>query len=357
MIVLTDLKNEIKNIPLAEPVMIYIGVGAASSAGQHPLALDQYQQFPPFLQDIRNQVPNLHLFLILIDPFHENPPRVAVDYALHDKHRSQGHYSSADGFLQTFVYRLSVYTDPDSNPPVNGLNITSTLRELNTFAQENRLSMLYHDFTGRRTALLAEYFELEIRGHLDQIIYGLSAREDHGCFFDLTQPTAYMPFRIDQGHFQRPVIKMFNYYNYIVNNTYHLSASDLEHYPPAMHPLAALQKKQIITMIRTVFKNTILSLLRQVYHLLHKEEEEEEVREIHRFNDVAHPYQRILEDMYREKKYTLLNEVLRAYSANELDILAKLSGMEMTGEQLLHLTTLSADPYQWGVPPHTPHCG
>jgi hypothetical protein len=348
MINLNDLKNEINSVPIAEPVFLYIGVGAAAY-DKKILPLEHYQQFPPFLQDMYNKVPNLHLFLLLIDPYHENPPYVATQYKLEDPNKSECHYRS--DFLQTFVYRLSVYTDADLNANANGLNITPMLRDLNQFAKEKQISLLYHDFTGRKTALLAEHFDGENKEHLDQIIYGMSAREDHGCFFDLTLPTAYFPYKLDYHENKRPIIKMFNYYYYLFNNRYPQSSEDLQTYPKEMHPFASAQKQQMIQIIRTFFKTTNLSVLRQVRKLqlseanAHDAVDAEDSKYL--FNDLPKLYREMFTELYKEKNYNLLFELLFNYSSSELDLLAQLKDMDMSGEDLLTFITLNEDPYKW----------
>ena len=57
--------------------------------------------------------------------------------------------------------RKSVYTDP-YEAKENYINITDQLRHLNNFAINNNITTLYHDFSGRRNALLAEYFDKEL---------------------------------------------------------------------------------------------------------------------------------------------------------------------------------------------------
>jgi hypothetical protein len=367
MINLSDLKNEINNVPGDEPVFIYIGVGAASSSIQEHLAPEQYHQFPPFLQNMRNLVPNLHLFLVLIDPLQENPPRVAVDYQLVEPRND--YYR--DKFLQVFVYRHRVYTDVDLNPPENGINITETLRDLNKFVKEKQTSLLYHDFTGRKTIHLAEYFDMENMQHLDQLVYSLSAREDHGCFFDLTQPNAYFPFKANAvaanavaANAERPIVKMFNYYKYIVNNSYEDIRNELAQYPAEMKPMADVQREQIINNIRTQFKNNNLSILRQVKKLLldgaGAEAQAEAANEAagaaanevaarakYLFSEIPHVYQQMFTELYTEKNYALIHELLYNYSASELDILSRLKGLDLSGEELLTFITADADPYKW----------
>jgi hypothetical protein len=351
MINLNDLKNEIAEIPPEDPVFIYVGVGTAANTKER-LPLEHYHQFPPFLQDLHNKIPNLHLFLILIDPLQENPPYVVSDYMLQGIQGNNTHYKSE--FIQTFVYRQRVYTDPDLNEA--DLNITPMLRDLNTFAKEKQISLLYHDFTGRQTALVAEYFDNENKEHLDQIIYGMSAREDHGCFFDLTQPSAYFPYKLVYPENSRPIVKMFNYYNYCVNRTYHESALDLQAYPREMQDLAAVQKEQIIRTIHTQFKTTNLSALRQVRKLLLEDQAEQEQDQAEQvqahmanyiFNDLPKFYREMFKDLFKEGEYDLLYEMVFNYTASELEKLAQLKELALTGEDLLTFITLDEDPYKW----------
>lgn len=346
---LNDLKNEMQCVPTDSPIFLYIGVGAASNNGvnnNNPLPLEHYQQFPPFLQDLRNQIPNLHVFLLLLDPYQENPPRVALDYNLSDKYQSGCQYQGNQ--LQAFVYRVSVYTEPDYNHLEHGLNITETLRDLNDFAKANRVSLLYHDFSGRDVALLAEYFDTENSNHLDQIIYGLSAREDHGCMFDLTQAHAYFPYRIDRSphNNQRPRIKMFNYYNHIVNQTYDMAEHELQLHSPEMRGMADIQKNQIVRRIQSRFKIANLSLLRQVRKCMLDQAHAAEA-DLYPLNQIPRFCREIFQELFQEKNYDLLFELLFNYSISELNIIVNLKKMEMTGEELLTFITMDEDPYKW----------
>jgi hypothetical protein len=296
----------------------------------------------------------------LIDPFQENPPRVAIDYDLEDRSNND-HYRGRR--LQAFVYRQRVYTDADMYPHSdmypdnNALNITKTLRDLNDFAKEKEVSLVYHDFSGRRVAAVAEYFDHENIFHLDQIIYGISGREDHGCFFDLTQLTAYFPFRIDQrsiDQISRPVIKMFNYYKYIINNTIEESEAELKKYAQEMWEWAEVQKNQIIKNIREQFKVTNLSILRQVRKLILEPPDQAPADQApadpqanYVFHALPHFYSKMFIDLFNEKEYDLLYELLFNYSASELDILAKLKKIDISGEELLTFITLNEDPYKW----------
>ena len=348
-------------VPARHPIFIYVGVGAASATGgKTPLSLDHYHQFPPFVQNLRNSLPDLHVFLVLMDPYQENPPQVAVDHDLHEVQdgtyyrNTEGYYRNTEGTFQTFVYRKAVYTQANI---VNGNNITETLRDLNAFAKEKCASLLYHDFSGRNIALVAEYFDRENQDHLDQLVYGLSARENHGCYFDLTQPHAFFPWRLDTST-ERPVVKMFNYYKYIVNE--HI-AQEIEAYPPEMHHLMDIQREQIIKGIREQFKNIHLSLLRQIHTQAEQQaqagqqsqaqaaEQQAQAGDLHAdsFNQLPQLYRQMFLELSNEGEYSLLYELLFNYSASQLDILAKLKGLAMRGDELLTFITMDPDPYKW----------
>ena len=332
-------------VPARHPVFIYVGVGAASATGgKTPLSLDHYHQFPPFVQNLRNSLPDLHVFLVLMDPYQENPPQVAVDYDLHEV-QDGTYYRNTEGTFQTFVYRKAVYTQADivNADIVNGNNITETLRDLNAFAKEKCASLLYHDFSGRNIALVAEYFDRENQDHLDQLVYGLSARENHGCYFDLTQPHAFFPWRLDTST-ERPVVKMFNYYKYIVNE--HI-AQEIQAYPPEMHHLMDIQREQIIKGIREQFKNIHLSLLRQIHTQAQAQAEAAEQLHADTFNQLPQLYRQMFLELSNEGEYSLLYELLFNYSASQLDILAKLKGLAMRGDELLTFITMDSDPYKW----------
>jgi len=318
---------------------------------------------------MRNTIADLHLFLVLIDPYQENPPQVAMDYDLQCKEdqakedqakedqakedqAKEGHFTNNEGTFQVFISRQAVYTDADLLKDYSERyhNITEPLRDLNTFAKENRASLLYHDFSGRKTSLVAEYFDKENQDHLDQIIYSLSAREDHGCFFDLTQLTAFFPFRLDTTA-ERPVVRMFNYYKFIVNATYGLKEeiqNELEEFPREMHPLAETQREQIIQILRDQLKNINLSLLRQVQaDKVQAQAQEQEPVNDYTFNQLPHLYRDMFLELYKEKEYSLLYELLFNYTASELDILAQLKNLVMSGDELLTFITLDEDPYKW----------
>ena len=76
------LKNEIRTISTEHPVFIYVCVGGATNVdSDREVSPQNYHQFPPFLQAMRNTYPEMHFVLLLMDPLQECPPRVALDYS------------------------------------------------------------------------------------------------------------------------------------------------------------------------------------------------------------------------------------------------------------------------------------
>ncbi len=179
----------------------------------------------------------------------------------------------------------------------------------------------------------------------------MSAREDHGCFFDLTQPTAYFPYKLDYQENRRPLIKMFNYYYYILSKRYDESEEGLQTYPEDMRQLALVQKEQIIGILRTNFKNINLSVLRQVRKVqLDQAQAANADYSKYLFRDLPKFYREMFMELYKEKDYDLLCELMFNYTASELNILAQLKCMDMSGEELLTFITfitLNEDPYKW----------
>lgn len=338
----TNIKNEILTLNKECPVFIYIGIGTAAGLinSDSVLEMQNYHQFPPFLQSLHQQVPEMHLFLGLIDPHQEDPPYLLQDIKL----------ASNNLHIHIHVWRQDVHTEPDEFFPVASINISENLRDLNQFSMENNVSLLYHDFTGRRTALVAEYFDHEINGRLDQIVYGMSARENHGCYFDLAKPTSYFPFRIEKTEDlsnRRPIIKLFNYFKFIVNDSFHLLRREISLFPEHMQPLIEEQKKQIISSYFDRFKYCEMSLLRQA-HMAHNVREpikENDTLTIH--FDINRIQRHLFNELYKEKNYKLLYELVFNFCANQLNVISNVKQLDINGEEMLLIIIDDKNPYQW----------
>ena len=349
------LKNEIRTISTEHPVFIYVCVGGATNVdSDREVSPQNYHQFPPFLQAMRNTYPEMHFVLLLMDPLQECPPRVALDYSQEEMpNTDQMFYKNQDGTMRTFVLKQSVYTEVEKELFYinNAVNITKELHDLNEFARGNDITLLYDTFTGRPVSIVADNYDMDNKHHLHQIVYGIGGRDNHGCQTDLTQLLAYYPYRLEKSrHSMRPIIKLYNYYKYIVKNDYTTMECDLIQYPPEMHVWAALQKNKIVENNINQFKNIHLPVLRELYRAIHNNNDNDQEPNNNRapnFKNLPLIYHGLFDDLYNQHDYSLLNELFSNYLASELEIIINLKNVEMRGEQMLQMITDNDDPYKW----------
>jgi hypothetical protein len=382
-----EIKNTILTIPSESPVFLYVGVGTAAgmmNAGG-TLFAQHYHQFPPFIQNLKNNFPQMHIILALIDPCQENPPYVVLDHRLLNK-STPDQYTNLNGTLQVHVLREAVYTEPYLPIPAEAVNITRELQQLNAFVIQHRVSMLYHDFTGRAVRLLAEYFDDTLRHHLDQVIYGMSARTEHGCYFDLTRENAFFALKLEgqfppppeQGQAQaqqaqaqqaqeflqlfqprqpnvdnhaRPMVRMFNYYKFIVTNTLPDAKREIAQYPPAVSTnLIKPQLNEIMYIYMTRFKHMQLTMLRQVRNALIQPDSEFALN-LHKaadiLNDIPLLQRAPFLELLQEKEFKALYDLLFEYVANHLNVFAQMTEMDISGSEILTFITADADTYKW----------
>lgn len=363
--IINSIINEIEIIPLENPVFIYTCVGGAAGLidDNGILQPENYHQYPPFLQNLKNTIPNLHMFIILIDPHQESPPYMVNDKNLLDikkifenkneidNNSDVNYYTNNDNTLTVYTMHKDVYTDPYESK--NGyINITEQLRKLNLFAIENNITTLYHDFTGRKNSLLAEYFDSTLYDHLDHIIYSLSAREDHGCIFDLSQISSYFPFRIDSQSFinrnKRVIIRLFNIFRFTTMDTI-TEKIEIEtmNYPPYMRIMIEKQKEQVITTIKDELRNDIFSNLRIILRLVKEEEKYEEIKHVYFFNNLPEYEKNKALSLYHEKKFNNLIDFLINYYGKKIDLVVKIKELDISGPEILQFIINGTNPYDW----------
>ena len=421
-----DIKARITTIPLNEPVFIYIGVGTYAGLKNKDGILEpqNYHQYPPFLQSLKNKIADLNLFIVLIDPMQEQPPYLMGDKGLLLNNNNNSATASAiagiapttsahvtnkianaapaptasgiaacaappatASAIAVFSLLQKVYTDPyecygDST------NITADLRDINKYAMEENITLLYHDFTGRRNSVLAEYFDPELKSHLDHIVYGMSARQDHGCYFDLSEASAYFPWGrclsvtpalapvgvqvccemggrsnqltpINQSFIppslpsdrkRNCMIKLFNIFHYIVNDSLNLIAQDAQHYSHDMADVNTMintQIEQVISTIKSDLTNHMLSLLRVIFRLIVGDEQRASINIDHSFNFIALPHRARLFQLYNENNYVDLYTNLIDYFSRDIHILSKLKNHDLSGKEILQFIVNSDKPYEW----------
>jgi hypothetical protein len=359
--ILAAIKSERKNI-------IYLGVGtyAGLKEADGSLLLKNYHQYPPFLQSLKNSRADVSLSVLLIDPCQENPPYMVEDMGLVPNHMglvpnhmgivpkhmglvskpnnnlSDDIYTAPDHSLTLYTLRQTVYTDPYEKRNDDDLNITAHLRDLNNYAMENNVLFIYHDFSGRNNRLLAEYFDADIKNHLDHIIYGLGLREDVGCYVDLTDLSSYHPvYRSAQG-----ALKLFNVYDYIVNDKLNvmLYNSILNTDTNTDTDMVNAHMQRLLIIVKQDLHNIVLQALRVVFRLITGEEVKEFETEYTYFS----PEKRNLcLHFCREKNYGDLYDFLLTEFGKKLDVVAYIKKLDLTGREILEFITLGDDPFRW----------
>ena len=336
------VKNQIKEKFETCPIIVYTGVGVAANT-QGQIAPENYHQYPPFLQDMKNLVPNLKLFLVLIDPLLESPPLLVRDHPSLNE-TSPNVYVSADESIHVYGLRNRVFTDVDKpllpfeHTPVPvpvpldvaPLNITSDLRQMNHYAVNNRITTLYHDFSGRRNNLLAELFDAELLAqdlatHLDHIVYGFMLRADLGCYVDLTQAHACFPYTVQQDHDLRPMLTFCNIFKDLVTNT--------------RSNLHTEQKKILAKQLQTDFINQGLAIFRLIKRGTCLADSF--------FESLPYPLQVQCAQLLSQGALDSLYDLVWTYYSRQLEYFVRVKEYDLTGSELLHFILKGDDPYKW----------
>jgi hypothetical protein len=360
-----DLSTIIKHIQLEKKRVIYLGIGTAAGlrTADGSLLPQNYHQYPPFLQDLKNSGPDMSLSLLLIDPNQENPPYMVKDKGLipkvalannnnniiiniidnnnNNNNNPTDIYTSPDQTLTLYTLRANVYMEPFQRYNDTYINITDHLRELNTYAIAHNVLFIFHDFTGRKNQLLAEYFDGDLREHLDHIVYGLGLREDFGCYFDLTDPCSYHPFyRTATG-----ALKLFNPYYYIVNDKLNLMLAN----NTMLSDTTIINKhmEKLLFIVKQDVNNVTLQALRVVFRLIMGEEVKEFDKEATEYKYFSLEKRTFCLQMCRERSYGDLYDYLLTEFGKKLDIVATIKGLDITGREILEFITLGDDPFKW----------
>jgi len=411
--IIQDIKENYNGI---KKHAIYIGVGTAAGYREPDgsLAPKNYHQFPPFLQSLKNTLQDLHLSIILIDPYQEDPPYVVKDKGLSVKDiglsvkdreldniglsvkdiglsvkdreldniglsvkdiglsvkdreldniglsvkdkglsvkdreldnkeldiNNNNTFLSSNQSLTVYTWRENVYTEPYQN--VQGIDITSHLRDLNKFAIDSGSLLIYHNFTGKDNRYLAEFFDEELKDHLDHIIYGLGLREDFGCYFDLTDLCSYHPFYIDTNNH----IKLFNIYYYIMNEKLYLLRNDINSKFKFKFndSIFTAHMERILNVVKHELNNVTLQVLRSVFRLIIGEESQQIDPNLIFFD---YEKRNKCVDLITNKSYSELYDFLLTEFGKKLDIVSVFKGLEVSGREMLEFITLGDNPFDW----------
>lgn len=353
--IILNIKENISDIPARDPVLIYIGVGTyaglmtTAEDGTRFLEPKNYHQYPPFLKELKETIPNLHLQIVLIDPIQENPPYMITDknYTREEFYETRpDSFISYDGYINLHILRQPVTIGELFPCSIEScMNIADGLHELNQFCIKNEISLFFHDYTGRNMKLIAEYFDRTLREHIDKIVYGFGARADFGCYFDLTAPVSRYPFYIERGT-SRYFLRFVNLYKFINSRQFYQIEENI-HGKNLSQPNQLILKEHIDEFTRTlkinVLNNMIYSL-RMIYRLDKGNGVDFNEKFFSRFEE------RVCEEftaLYRAKQFSKLFQVLLEFYSNEMDIYARLQNFDVSGYEILQIITSNPDPYKW----------
>jgi hypothetical protein len=358
-----DIKTKIKQ-HANEPAFIYTGIGTAAGMCNAADELDaaNYHQYPPLIQEIKKTFPSLYLYIVLIDPYQEKPPYMIRDmlpynntmpnFSIENAFNNENNDNNTkdppilyiDEEKKMNVYTLAKYvTALPYQDPTNvivysdkRIDITDDLRDLNRFAIiETNVTTLYHDFSGRRNDMLAEYFDDTMYPEdLNHIVYGLSTREDHGCYFDLAAASSFMPFRLMQEGGKKRVT-FFNIFAYIRGNKMHLLNNNGGFSDVNDKNLIELQRESVLLQIKNDFKNSIFTIMRVLLKLICGEEKKEDINNIHIFGYIPYNKRVYFEEKFGDGHYRELFDYLINFFSKKMEIVVKLKGYDFTGRELL----------------------
>ena len=233
------------------PILIYVGIGTIAGMvrrdGEIPILDDEnYHQFPPALQKLYLQIPNLHIFCIYIDPFLENIPFITQDVRMKEK-MGWADWKYHHGFcydntrITIYPFRQSIIVNSTKEYRFkipNFLNITNEIKRLHKISIENNITYLYHDFSGNDNIKYIEKYFINamgesdesdksdesvdgsvngsIKNHLNHIIYGIGNGSITGCYYDFRKPEAHFAYVLEKTA-KRPMISVFNI-NHVVDS-------------------------------------------------------------------------------------------------------------------------------------------
>jgi hypothetical protein len=211
---------------------IYFAVGSAchcqvydNETRKWSLTPDKQQEFPVFLQNLKTQRPFDPLHIFLIDPSLEKHP-----YMVCDDVNSSEDWNANDLLNPGWICNGDVYHNQESNIHVycikecvtypedhfayyhhegtpKQLDLEQILNKIHIYAIKENWFFVFHDYSGRNIEQLALHYDSFIGMHKSHIIYGLGAREDGGCYIDLTKPACDFLYSFDDNS-----VKVFNPY-------------------------------------------------------------------------------------------------------------------------------------------------
>ncbi len=362
------------------PVLIYVGIGTIAGRirnDENNVAIlddENYHQFPPALQKLYMQIPNLQIFCIYIDPSLENIPFITQDNRMNNKLNlsewKPGHngFSFENNRITIYPFRKNIIVNSTKEYPYRiseYVNITDELSRLHKICIENNCTYLYHDFSGNdNTKYIEKYFvesDIPIKNHIDHIIYGLGNGNINGCYYDFRKPEAHLAYLVKNTP-NRPMISVFSI-NYILNSYQNQDNQnvyrDIITYLNQVIESFGDDNIEIITSIMCVFIETFISQFRDyiLYILRYIKDMQEKIikGENPEFDITTYGFNNVFDKvMMREIKniidtksnmfYKCIDFIADKFEF-EFNILAQKH--RMNGRDFLHHIVSNPDKYSW----------
>jgi len=369
------------------PVCIYVGIGTYAGMlknveGIQILDDKNYHQFPPVLQDMYKNIDNIHFFCIYIDPVLEDPIYITQDLSMKQKLFNNNNWIINNDKTYYYNNRINIYPFRHSIKVKNKmydnkndyLDITSHIERLNNLAINNNLLYLYHDFCGNNNIKYIEQYFIEkndnnFSSHLDHIIYGFGNGYINECYYDFREPECFFGYyrsEIVNQNINRKLIKVFNIqqilnkYNSLDKQTqknipviYYIN-NYISEFPEDKYHIILSQIKLYIKNFEYIFKNKILVLLRKIYDIQLKINNNIN-------NDNESDFNYILDLIDEQSRKEIINmydnsdnrifkktkEIIATKYKNEIDIISFYKKNNLTGIDVLNAITKDEDKYKW----------
>ena len=348
-------------------VTIYVAIAsAAHMARKNPITSlwsiePQYeQQFPIFISSLKEYCPIDPVHIFLIDPALEDPPFVVCDVNREVnkcwiKCEMFGTTMYVDEITNVHVYpmKFPVTYPGDKFNAENSADITYFLHTLNMTAIKNDWLVIIQDYSGRNISVVGDYFESELQGHHDHIIYGIAAGSDGGCYIDLTSPACNFVYQVMENYIKVVTIKCYanNFLEFVemMNSLGSPQDKNREYEILRAQAMIYLEDK------RALINNEIMSLLRQTKALsVGSMEESSMCIDDYTSKKIKSKWKIDVKEMIRYKKYDdlfhailgilelELENFVSVIHKKELYRTTKMIISEIIGEMLS-----KGDPYKW----------
>jgi len=360
-----------------DPIMLYIGIGTFAGLmsidenGNNYLENKNYHQFPPSLQHIYKTNPDVHIYIILIDPSQEDPIYMSTDINLSNTlHLDDWVHTNFDNVeiyqnnrITVYPFRHAIRTHGNYYD-IEHFDITESLDIMINICIERQITMFYHDFSGIGTQVnLYSYFSDKIKNNGEHIVFGFGAGFLNECYIDLTSEGCQLANK--RAYTTRTLIKIFDIRDVInkyqrfrkdIQLKYFIS-SIIEIYGDQYVPIILSQIENMKYKIIQDFKDGIICLLRAFYtynkQIIEKTDEiDNDSSIINRFIsyipfEYKHDVYNLVEtkdiNMFEKFKIIIAN-IYRSYFSL---LLENTIYNRYTSEEIINFITSNKDKYNW----------